>query len=441
LSLKGKLNRFKQHLTVEKNNDVLKTEFGEERERVSVGEPELLPDVQIPYLDQWEEIQASPYFFDSEYIIRRDVHYPLHHKHGRYPFSKLHEVVEAWNEKKISHPLSSYTYREKDLLFFDTETTGLGGGVGNTIFLLGYGKITDHSLQLTQLFLPSPVSEVAFYHHFLEDITSMKRLVTYNGKAFDWPQVKTRHTLIRDELPKLPAFGHFDLLHASRRLWKNELPSCRLSIIEENVIDFQRTDDTPGYMAPILYFEYLKSKDPSDIFGVFQHNEWDICSLVTLYTHISLLLLNMNESNLSMRESIEIGRWYEAIGELDLAIYQYRKALLQHGNDSMYGKNLLALVYKKQRQYSLATHLWEDISSNHSFTIDVDLELAKVNEHHQGDFEKALYYTKKAFQAWNSSCKLTNKARDTHQRADFMKRIQRLEKKMQFNGVEQQSLF
>ena len=32
-------------------------------------------------------------------------------------------------------------YRPGDLFFFDTETTGLGGGTGNTIFLLGYAYI------------------------------------------------------------------------------------------------------------------------------------------------------------------------------------------------------------------------------------------------------------------------------------------------------------
>ena len=47
-------------------------------------------------------------------------------------------------------------------------------------------------------------------------------MVTYNGKAFDWPQVKTRHTLIREHVPKLPPFGHFDLYHAARRMWKHQ---------------------------------------------------------------------------------------------------------------------------------------------------------------------------------------------------------------------------
>ena len=29
----------------------------------------------------------------------------------------------------------------EDLFFFDTETTGLGGGTGNTIFLLGHASV------------------------------------------------------------------------------------------------------------------------------------------------------------------------------------------------------------------------------------------------------------------------------------------------------------
>jgi uncharacterized protein YprB with RNaseH-like and TPR domain len=449
LSLKGKLHRFKQHLTVDKEAKVAGSTVHHDvsisdTPAVSisaVAEKKLLAHGQIPYLDQWEGLQASPYFLDSDYALRREIHYPLDHMHGRYSFSKLQEVVEAWNTKKRSHPLSSYQYQEKDLLFFDTETTGLGGGVGNTIFLLGYAKMTEKHLQVTQLFLPSPASEVALYHGFLEDIKDMERLVTYNGKAFDWPQVKTRHTLIREELPKLPSFGHFDLLHASRRLWKNELPSCRLSIIEEHIIDFKRTNDTPGYLAPILYFEYLQSMDPSNISGVLQHNEWDVCSLVTLYTHISLLLLDLDESSLSTRESLEIGRWYEGIGELDLAIHHFKKAIMQGGAENMLAKHWLAYVYKKRKEYSLATQLWEEVSHRHQWTIEADIELAKLYEHHYKDFQKALHFASKAFQSWNSARRLANGEKDKSQRNDFMKRIQRLQKKISGDLVEQDTLF
>ncbi|MCK9907287.1 ribonuclease H-like domain-containing protein, partial [Frankia sp. Cpl3] len=82
-----------------------------------------------------------------------------------------------------------------------------------------------------------------------EQAAQSKDLVTYNGKAFDWPQVKTRHTLLRDSVPELPIFGHFDLLHGARRLWKDELESCRLANIEREKLGSFRQDDVPGYMA------------------------------------------------------------------------------------------------------------------------------------------------------------------------------------------------
>lgn len=444
LSLKGKLNRYKQHISTGKRTPGLSDQNSTDSKATSV-QPQTsdsLIDSQIPHLKDWKELDATPYFLDSEYVMSREISYSLEHQHGKYSFSKLHQVIEAWNKKRVVHPLSSIDYQGSDLLFFDTETTGLGGGVGNTIFLLGYAKVTEEALQVTQLFLPSPVAEVAFYHRFLEDIKVMKRLVTYNGKAFDWPQVKTRHTLIREELPKLPSFGHFDLLHASRRLWKNELPSCRLAIVEEEIIDFKRTDDTPGYMAPILYFEYLRTMDPNVLKGVFEHNEWDVCSLVTLYIHISCMLLDLDNANLSTRESIQIGRWYEAIGELEHAIYHFKKGIVQGGHDGLKSKDLLASIYKKQKQYLSATRLWEEVSHQFQWSCDVDIELAKLYEHQHKDTEKALHFAVKAYQQWNTARKRNNKAGDRERYRELVNRIERLKRKIaKHEIIEELTLF
>ncbi|MDI5787974.1 hypothetical protein PO124_04370 [Bacillus licheniformis] len=48
--------------------------------------------------------------------------------------SELHETVRRWNNSAVSHSLSSKGYTPSQLFFFDTETTGLGGGAGNAIF-------------------------------------------------------------------------------------------------------------------------------------------------------------------------------------------------------------------------------------------------------------------------------------------------------------------
>lgn len=132
-------------------------------------------------------------------------------------------------------PVNSERPSSRGFVLFDTETTGLGGGVGNTIFLLGYASVSRKGVTLKQHILPDPGGEIALYKSFLESI-DYTTMVTYNGKAFDWPQLQTRHTLIREHLPKLPPFGHFDLYHASRRLWKHKLERTKLSIVEREVL-------------------------------------------------------------------------------------------------------------------------------------------------------------------------------------------------------------
>lgn len=422
LSLKGKLNRLKGHLTLGRSS-VSDAD-------IQSGIQQVLEDrkEKIPYLNEWAALDVKPYFYEEQYALVREVSYPLDTNFGRYPFKQLEEVVEQWNDKKAAHPLSAASYQSRDLFFFDTETTGLGGGAGNTIFLLGYAQVQEEQVTVKQFFLPDPSGEIALYQAFLADIQYMKRLVTYNGKAFDWPQVKTRHTLIREWLPKLPSFGHFDLLHASRRLWKNSLPSCRLSVVEKQILGIDRGEDTPGYLAPMLYFDYLQVQDPSIITGIIKHNEWDVLSLISLYIHISQILLHNNTMNHSTQELYEIGRWYEAVGELGEAQQVYEKLVQLEGSYADQGQHALALLYKKAKQYERAGFLWRELAQKVE-TIEVDLELAKLYEHHYRDYEQALFYASRAFETWKKRASIVRQ-RSKQEQVEWQKRIERLEFKL-----------
>ncbi len=86
--------------------------------------------------------------------------------------------------------------------FLIQKQQGLGGGAGNTIFLLGYAFLTETEVVVRQHILPQPGNEIPLYQSFLESI-NYDTLVTYNGKAFDWPQLKTQHTLIREHVPEV----------------------------------------------------------------------------------------------------------------------------------------------------------------------------------------------------------------------------------------------
>src|SRR5207253_649751 len=63
-------------------------------------------------------------------------------------------------------------------------------------------------------------------------------LVTFNGKSFDWPLLRTRFVLNRVPVPaELP---HLDLLHCSRRVFMHRGPGPRLVRLEEPTLDYER---------------------------------------------------------------------------------------------------------------------------------------------------------------------------------------------------------
>ncbi|TLS35206.1 ribonuclease H-like domain-containing protein [Pseudalkalibacillus caeni] len=417
MSLKGKLSRMKKHMNLAPDSKEKNETIPDQNEN---------KEVEVPYLDKWKTLGAYPFFFDGDYAIIKEKTYPISYQHGRNRFEELEDIVRQWNAFSLDHPLSSKDLRPEDLLFFDTETTGLGGGVGNTIFLLGYSQYTEEGVRLKQYFLPGPGAEVPFYQKFLRDVKELKNLVTYNGKAFDWPQVKTRHTLIRDRLPELPAFGHYDLLHGARRMWKNRLESVKLSLVEQEILQFVREEDTPGYLAPMLYFEYIKDQDPELISDVLLHNEKDILSLITLYVHLSKILLQMKDTVVNTEEQYEVARWYETIGHADHAAVIYEGLL-----KSSYGfkaKEKLSYLYKKKKQWKNAELLWKELSES-SRKPEFDVELSKLYEHTLKDFEQAFYYAEKAYQKWKETNRIL-KNKEEQERMEFEKRLLRIEKKL-----------
>ncbi len=414
MSLQNKLNRFKKQLTHVDTDSTSERTIKPIKEKAEGDAPE------------WGVVQAQAIRFEDQHCILREKNFTKRYKIGQYTVNDLHDVIKRWNDRNQSHPLSAEGRQAGDLLFFDTETTGLGSGAGNTIFLLGVARIIEDDIQVRQYFLPEPGNEVALYHHFLTDVQDTSNLVTYNGKAFDWPQVKTRHTLVRDLVPKLPPFGHFDLLHGARRVWKKTYDSLRLSIVEKELLNIERTEDTPGYLAPMLYFEYLREKDPAILDGVFRHNELDVLTLISLYTHLSNVLLDQSHGSLSTAERYEIAKWYEAIS--DFAEAKQRYECLLDTSARIKAKKALANLYKRGKDIDKAVFYWESVIETEE-DVESYIELSKIYEHKYKDFEKALYFARKGYEAWKSMKRILRKQEEKDQ-AQFNKRIIRIESKI-----------
>ncbi|HEY6881810.1 MAG TPA: ribonuclease H-like domain-containing protein [Polyangiales bacterium] len=166
-------------------------------------------------------------------------------------------------------------------LYIDTETTGLVGGSGTLPFLIGMAWFEGEQLMVEQLLLPRPGHEAPMLARLKERLAQASAIVSYNGKSFDWPLLRTRFVLNRLAVPALPA--HLDLLHCARRVYKMRLGSVRLLHLEQEILNYERIDDLPGELIPQRYFEFLRGQaDGGTLRPILDHNRSDLVALPAL---------------------------------------------------------------------------------------------------------------------------------------------------------------
>ncbi|HYQ29925.1 MAG TPA: ribonuclease H-like domain-containing protein [Polyangiaceae bacterium] len=220
-----------------------------------------------------EERKSGPLF-------RRHQLLPPSHHVGRMPVdAAASSRAELLGLLALDPRISSVDPRRA--LYFDTETTGLGGGAGVLAFLVGIAWFdAELRLHAEQFLLRSPAEEAPLLEAFAERLEACDLLVSYNGKAFDLPLLNGR--MVMNRRPKLPDRAHLDLLHIARRLHKGRLGPCRLIGLEADVLGFQRGPDIAGIDIAPRYAHFLRSGDESALEDVVEHNAWDVVSMAAL---------------------------------------------------------------------------------------------------------------------------------------------------------------
>lgn len=165
------------------------------------------------------------------------------------------------------------------LRLFDTETSGLCGGVGLKVFLLGVLRWQQQSWVLRQYLLTSPAGEAALVDAWVAECAGDAHLCSYNGKRFDVPALRTLETL-HGRSSNAAALGHWDLLYPVRRAFRGRWPDCRLTTAERMLAGRERHDDLPGSEAPRAWREYLRTGASADLLRVMQHNRADLEALL-----------------------------------------------------------------------------------------------------------------------------------------------------------------
>jgi len=284
----------------------------------------------------------------------------------------------------------------EDFLFFDLETSGLYGGSAGTIaFLAAFGKpLSNGKMRITQYLLLDYPGENDFLQNVIAELNKEKQvIVSYNGKCFDSQIIKTRCLLNRI---KPPEYWHVDLLHPARRLWKNIILDCSQKSIESNILGVDRIDDIPGFLAPEIWFEFLKTGEIDRLMGVCDHNLSDIKGLVSILSAMILIA----EDPFNAKYNYDVGR---------LALYwRFFCRRYEYENLQETGDKLLRYAAKK------------DIQCLPNIKAAIFRALAIDCERKQKNIPLAMEYVKKG---------LLLKEISEYRRNDFERRKERLDDK------------
>ena len=320
----------------------------------------------------------------------RENYFPQGYKYGEV---ELFRIFQS-SARIISNLARDDKLKEVDInktVFLDTETTGLAGGAGTYIFLIGVGYFEEDQFCVRQYFMRDYNEERALLAAVNDLLSNFKIVVSYNGKTFDLPLMESRYIMSGMKM-NLEVLGHFDLLYPARRLWKRRLESCSLSTVEREILKVNRFDDVPGYLIPEIYFKYLKTKNARALKQVFEHNLQDILSLVALVSKMCFLVENPLENTEYGMDIFSVGKIFDEEKEYEQSTQYYTEALKCNLSEEEVLEilKLSSFAYKRLGEWEEAEVIWKEIiKRSQDFIYYPYEELAKYYEHHLRDYQKA----------------------------------------------------
>ncbi len=283
-------------------------------------------------------------------------------------------------------------------LFVDTETTGLAGGTGTYAFLVGCGWVEDGALRVEQYFMRDHADEPAMMAHLARQISRFDWTVSFNGKSFDLPLLRTRFIMNRRRT-SLDALGALDLLHVARRLWRYQLPRRDLGTLEREILGVERELDVPSHEIPDIYFRYLRTGDARELVPVVAHNRVDMVSMAALLARACDAFSDWRSPGAHPAQVLGAARSLALAGDFDAALAAYARAL-ELGLDQALqplAQAPLSLAHKRRGAWPRALDVWEVMRRRQGRgAVWALVELAKYHEHRAGTFDTARECTEEA---------------------------------------------
>lgn len=220
-----------------------------------------------------------------------------------------------------------------------------------------------------------------------ERIEAASMLVTYNGKSFDLPLLRTRFVMTRVKAPLEPP--HLDLLHLARRVHGRRLgEGCRLVNIEKHVLGFERVDDVASADVSAVYLHFLRTGDAGSLLGVIEHNAWDVVAMAALLGLYGEPL----QAGLAAEDLVGVARTLRRAGALERAASVADAAVERAGTAESVRARADIAKARGDRQGAI-----EDFERLAAEVDDpsVRLELAKLYEHWVRAPERALAWVER----------------------------------------------
>ncbi len=359
----------------------------------------------------------------GRYLLRT-VRYPLTHRQGRVSLGELLGLPP----EAVARLVDADAFDFRRAVFLDTETSGLAGGAGTIVFLTGVGTFEEDAYVVRQYFARNPAEERAYLPDLAQFVAERGGLVTFNGRSFDWPLLRSRFILsgIRppDENP------HVDLLHPARRLWRPRLGACNFGNLERRILDYQRNGlDIPSWMIPGLWFNFARGEgNAGEMEAVLYHNLEDIVSMAPLAHIIAATLAGVMAPH--PQDWLALGRARQRSGDETGAEQAYRRALELPQPPAFRAQALreLALLLKRSQRRAEAAQWWEMLAAmERPNDVEPLVELAKYHEWHTGEIEKARAWTLEAITRAEGISPLVRRREVL---AELAHRLERLERKL-----------
>ena len=342
-----------------------------------------VPQQEEQFIDCWQQTIIHPFSEFPEYAMLR-----------RAPLMLM-------QHEELPEPL-----KPRQILFLDTETTGLGGGAGTVAFEVGVGRVTSEGFAVTQYVMRDYPEERFMLEKVRQALLDSQVLCTFNGKTFDLPLLRSRLIMnrIRDDCLDIP---HIDLLHIARRIYKLRLQQCRLSQIEEQVLGIPREDDLPGSEAPDRFFRYLQTRDFSLLEDVLRHNDQDVASMLMLLSHLCAQYtqpeqISFGEDLFSMGKALEKEKHTQESRHVyhppRSTLFPYTTLFRSVPTGKMHASSQLHLArsYRRNGDPNEAKSIYLTMIERHEGGVEPYIALAKHYEHVENDLVKAMEMTRRA---------------------------------------------